>query len=87
VTTPELTDVVVHRKATKSPGENVYRVVLEVSITDQSTSLDAWKAVITTPQAGVEPTQWRARIWWKCLIAIWHEYQRPILRLAGLPSA
>jgi hypothetical protein len=47
--TPELTDVVVHRKATKS-GENVYRVVLDVSITDQSASLDAWKAVITTPE-------------------------------------
>jgi hypothetical protein len=39
----------VHRKATKS-GENVYRVVLDVSITDQSASLDAWKAVITTPE-------------------------------------
>lgn len=38
-----------HRKATKS-GENVYRVVLDVSITDQSASLDAWKAVITTPE-------------------------------------
>ncbi|KAG2364677.1 hypothetical protein BDR07DRAFT_1608006 [Suillus spraguei] len=47
--TPELTDVVVHRKAIKS-GENVYRVVLDVSITDQSASLDAWKAVITTPE-------------------------------------
>ncbi|KAG1738994.1 hypothetical protein EDB19DRAFT_1895567 [Suillus lakei] len=47
--TPELTDVVVHRKATKS-GENVYRVVLDVSITDQSAPLDAWKAVITTPE-------------------------------------
>ncbi|KAG1735947.1 uncharacterized protein EDB91DRAFT_1143690 [Suillus paluster] len=46
---PELTDVAVHRKAIKS-GENVYRVVLDVPITDQSASLDAWKAVITTPE-------------------------------------
>lgn len=38
-----------HRKATKS-GENVYRVVLDVSITDQSAHLDSWKAVITTPE-------------------------------------
>ncbi|OAX36541.1 hypothetical protein K503DRAFT_867510 [Rhizopogon vinicolor AM-OR11-026] len=48
-TNPELTDIAVHRKATKS-GENVYRVVLDVPITDQSASLDAWKAVITTPE-------------------------------------
>lgn len=48
-TNPELTDVVVHRKTTKS-GENVYRVVLDVPITDQSAPLDAWKAVITTPE-------------------------------------
>jgi hypothetical protein len=48
-TNPELTDVVVHRKATKS-GEYVYRVVLDVPITDQSASVDAWKAVITTPE-------------------------------------
>lgn len=48
-TTPELTDIAVHRKAIKS-GENVYRVVLDVPITDQSASLDAWKAVITTPE-------------------------------------
>lgn len=46
---PELTDVVVHRKTTKS-GENVYRVVLDVPATDESALLDAWKAVITTPE-------------------------------------
>jgi hypothetical protein len=51
--TPELTDVVVHHKATKS-GENVYRVILDVSITSQSASLDAWKAVITTPELSQE---------------------------------
>ncbi|KAJ8587113.1 hypothetical protein M405DRAFT_853064 [Rhizopogon salebrosus TDB-379] len=48
-TNPDLADVVVHRKATKS-GEYVYRVVLDVPITDQSASVDAWKAVITTPE-------------------------------------
>lgn len=46
---PELTDVVVHRKTTKS-GQNVYRVVLDVPATDESATLDAWKAVITTPE-------------------------------------
>ncbi|KAG8221133.1 hypothetical protein J3R82DRAFT_2667 [Butyriboletus roseoflavus] len=46
---PDLTDVVVHRKTTKS-GENVYRVVLDVPATDESAVLDAWKAVITTPE-------------------------------------
>ena len=46
---PELTDVVVHRKTTKS-GENVYRAVLDVPATDESALLDAWKAVITTPE-------------------------------------
>ena len=46
---PELTDVVVHRKTAKS-GENVYRVVLDVPATDESALLDAWKAVITTPE-------------------------------------
>jgi hypothetical protein len=50
VQNPELTDVVVHRKSTKS-GENVYRVVLEVPATDElAAPLDAWKAVITTPE-------------------------------------
>ncbi|KAF9224121.1 hypothetical protein BS17DRAFT_97124 [Gyrodon lividus] len=46
---PALTDVVVHRRPTNS-GENVYRVVLDVPATDESTSLDAWKAVLTTPE-------------------------------------
>ena len=44
-----MTDVVVHRKTTKS-GENVYRVVLDVPATDEAAVLDAWKAVITTPE-------------------------------------
>ncbi|KAH7910065.1 hypothetical protein BJ138DRAFT_1127188 [Hygrophoropsis aurantiaca] len=47
--TPELTDVVVHRKTAKS-GENVYRVVLDVPTIDDSVSLDSWKAVLTTPE-------------------------------------
>ncbi|KAG6381811.1 hypothetical protein JVT61DRAFT_420 [Boletus reticuloceps] len=46
---PELTDVVVHRKTTKS-GDSVYRVVLDVPAIDDSALLDAWKAVITTPE-------------------------------------
>ncbi|KAF8836940.1 hypothetical protein BDN67DRAFT_998273 [Paxillus ammoniavirescens] len=46
---PALTDVVVHRRPTKA-GENVYRVVLDVLATDESSSLDAWKAVLTTPE-------------------------------------
>ncbi|KAF9233743.1 hypothetical protein BU15DRAFT_90235 [Melanogaster broomeanus] len=46
---PELTDVVVHRRPTKS-GENVFRVILDIPATDESTSLDAWKAVLTTPE-------------------------------------
>ncbi|KAH7921184.1 hypothetical protein BV22DRAFT_1038944 [Leucogyrophana mollusca] len=47
--TPELTDVVVHRKTTKS-GENVYRVVLDVPTIDEPVSLDSWQAVLTTPE-------------------------------------
>ncbi|KAI6023325.1 hypothetical protein EDC04DRAFT_2727159 [Pisolithus marmoratus] len=46
---PELRDVVVHRRATKS-GEYVYRAVLDVPATDENAALDAWKAIITTPE-------------------------------------
>ncbi|OCH89800.1 hypothetical protein OBBRIDRAFT_649195 [Obba rivulosa] len=46
---PELTDVVLHRKPTKS-GESVYRAVLEVPAGDPSLALDAWKSVLATPE-------------------------------------
>ena len=47
--TPELTDVIVHRRLSKS-GENIYRAVLEVAIGDDPVSLDAWKSVLITPE-------------------------------------
>ncbi|KAI8985656.1 hypothetical protein BD414DRAFT_61769 [Trametes punicea] len=47
---PELTDVMVHRKATKSGGESVYRAVLEVPIGDEPVSLETWKSVLVTPE-------------------------------------
>ncbi|KAL4062502.1 hypothetical protein V8B97DRAFT_1955248 [Scleroderma yunnanense] len=46
---PDLTDVVVHRKPTKS-GEYVYRAALDVPIIDDNAAMDSWKAVITTPE-------------------------------------
>ncbi|KAG6335999.1 hypothetical protein ID866_3094 [Astraeus odoratus] len=46
---PELTDVAVHRKPTKS-GEYVYRAVLDVPLADEYATMDTWKAVIATPE-------------------------------------
>ncbi|KAI0630642.1 hypothetical protein C8Q77DRAFT_1075272 [Trametes polyzona] len=46
---PEVADVLVHRRATKS-GESVYRSVLEVPIGDEPVSLEAWKSVLVTPE-------------------------------------
>lgn len=46
---PELADVVLHRNSSNS-GEDVYRMVLEVPITEEQTSLEPWKAVLTTPE-------------------------------------
>lgn len=48
-TTPELADVVVHRKPSKS-GEDVYRLVVDVPTTDEFVSLEPWKAVLSTPE-------------------------------------
>lgn len=48
-TIPELSDVIVHRKAGK--GEDaVYRVVLDVPTGDEPVALEAWKAVLATPE-------------------------------------
>jgi len=46
---PELADVIVHRNSTKA-GEDVYRMVLEVSTKEEQISLEPWKAVLTTPE-------------------------------------
>ncbi|KAF9465532.1 hypothetical protein BDZ94DRAFT_1281371 [Collybia nuda] len=46
---PELADVVVHRNSTK-PGDDIYRLVLDVPTTDDHVSLEPWKAVLTTPE-------------------------------------
>jgi len=46
---PDLTDVVVHRKPTKS-GEYVYRAALDVPIVDDTAAMESWKAIITTPE-------------------------------------
>ncbi|EED83168.1 predicted protein [Postia placenta Mad-698-R] len=48
-TVPELVDVILHRKATKT-GESVYRAILDVPAADTSLSLDWWKAVLDTPE-------------------------------------
>ena len=48
--TPELNDIVVHRKAGKN-GDNTYRAVLDVAAGESDqVSLDYWKAVISTPE-------------------------------------
>lgn len=49
MTTPELADVVAHKKSSKS-GEDVYRVVLDVLTGDEPVSLEPWKAVLATPE-------------------------------------
>lgn len=46
---PELADVVVHRNSTK-PGDDIYRLVLDVPTGDDYVSLEPWKAVLTTPE-------------------------------------
>lgn len=46
-TSPELTDVVLHRKACKS-GEPVYRAILDVPVGDTQVSLESWQAVLST---------------------------------------
>ncbi|GLB41576.1 putative START domain containing protein [Lyophyllum shimeji] len=46
---PELSDVVVHRKPGKA-GDDIYRLVLDVSISEELVSLEPWKAVLTTPE-------------------------------------
>ncbi|PCH36426.1 hypothetical protein WOLCODRAFT_134238 [Wolfiporia cocos MD-104 SS10] len=48
-TTPGLTDVLLHRKPTKS-GESVYRAILDVPAIDAPVSLECWKAVLSTPE-------------------------------------
>ena len=46
---PEVTDVVVHRKAGKA-GDQIYRAVLDISTGDDPVSLESWKAVLSTPE-------------------------------------
>lgn len=46
---PEVTDVIVHRNSSSS-GEDVYRMVLEVPVPEEQTSLEPWRAVLTTPE-------------------------------------
>jgi len=46
---PQLTDVVVHRKSGKS-GDNVWRAVLDIPVADEAVSMDSWKSVLVTPE-------------------------------------
>ncbi|KZP28639.1 hypothetical protein FIBSPDRAFT_947466 [Athelia psychrophila] len=46
---PELADVVVHRKPGKS-GDQIYRAVLDVSTGEDAVSLESWKSVLSTPE-------------------------------------
>jgi hypothetical protein len=46
---PEVTDVVVHRRGGKS-GNQIYRAVLDVPTGDDPVSLESWKAVLSTPE-------------------------------------
>jgi hypothetical protein len=48
-TVPELADVIVHRHTGKG-GDDVYRMLLDVAVTDDGVSLEPWKAVLTTPE-------------------------------------
>lgn len=48
-TVPELTDVIVHRRTSKS-GDDVYRMVLDVAAGDEYLSLEPWKAILGTPE-------------------------------------
>ena len=50
---PDITDVLVHRKT--PPNEDaIWRAVLEVPTGDDDVSLDAWMAVIATPELRAE---------------------------------
>lgn len=46
---PELSDVVVHRKSTKSE-DTVYRVILDVPTVDDTIPFEAWKSILATPE-------------------------------------
>ena len=46
---PELTDVIIHRRTSKS-GETIHRAVLAVPVGDDPISLAAWKSVLITPE-------------------------------------
>ncbi|KAH9074795.1 hypothetical protein EDB83DRAFT_2353373 [Lactarius deliciosus] len=46
---PELSDVIVHRKSTKSE-DTVYRVILDVPAADDTIPFDAWKSILATPE-------------------------------------
>jgi len=46
---PELSDVVVHRKSTKSE-DTVYRVILDIPTADDTIPFDAWKSILATPE-------------------------------------
>ncbi|KZT07214.1 uncharacterized protein LAESUDRAFT_699007 [Laetiporus sulphureus 93-53] len=46
---PEVTDVIIHRKANKS-AESIYRAILDVPAGDAPVSLNSWKAVLSTPE-------------------------------------
>ncbi|KAF8888095.1 hypothetical protein BD779DRAFT_1611394 [Infundibulicybe gibba] len=45
---PELADVVVHRNSSR-PGDDIYRLVLDAP-SDDTISLEPWKAVLATPE-------------------------------------
>ena len=47
--TVENSDVIVHRNS-KQPGDDVYRLVLDVPTGDEQVSLEPWNAVLTTPE-------------------------------------
>lgn len=49
LSTPEITDVIVHRNSTQA-GDDVYRLVLDVPTADEQVSLEPWGAVLTTPE-------------------------------------
>ncbi|TRM58793.1 hypothetical protein BD626DRAFT_179652 [Schizophyllum amplum] len=46
---PEVEDVVVHRNSSNS-GDDIFRLVLDVPAADETCSLSAWHAVLSTPE-------------------------------------
>ena len=46
---PELSNVIIHRKSTKSE-DTVYRVILDVPTADDTIPFDAWKSILATPE-------------------------------------